>query len=116
MAGDVPSLSSLDKPENLNDLLRADRGDDCTSCRVIGSSALPVTMPLLHTSANLMAPGGGAFLGLAGYNYLTGMSHLEKQRAALLQRKTMFGMRSRKLGVTGISLGLAYLGIWRLFK
>ncbi|EEY14154.1 conserved hypothetical protein [Verticillium alfalfae VaMs.102] len=95
MAGDVPSLGSLDKPENLNDLLRADRGDDCTSCRVIG---------------------GGAFLGLAGYNYLTGMSHLEKQRAALLQRKTMFGMRSRKLGVTGISLGLAYLGIWRLFK
>ncbi|KAM0333020.1 hypothetical protein ACHAQA_001677 [Verticillium albo-atrum] len=96
MAGDsVPSLGSLDKPENLNDLLRADRGDDCTSCRVIG---------------------GGAFLCLAGYNYLSGTSHLERQRAAILQSKSMFGMRSRKFGVTGISLGLAYLGIWRLFK
>jgi hypothetical protein len=26
----------------------------------------------------------------------------------------MFGMRSRKLGITGISLALASLGIWRL--
>ncbi|KAH6690510.1 hypothetical protein F5X68DRAFT_259930 [Plectosphaerella plurivora] len=96
MAGDkVPSLGALDKPEDLNSLLRADRGDDCTSCRLIG---------------------GGAFLALGTYNYISGNAHLERQRAAILQSKSMFGMASRKFGVAGISLGLAYLGIWRLFK
>ncbi|ROT35662.1 hypothetical protein SODALDRAFT_381811 [Sodiomyces alkalinus F11] len=92
--GDVPTLGSLDKPEDLNNLLRADRGDDCTACRVIG---------------------GGAFLALAGYNYVSGNAHLRRQQQAILQSKSMFGMRSRKSGVAGISLGLAYLGIWRLF-
>jgi hypothetical protein len=60
--------------------------------------------------------GGGAFLALGGYNYISGNAHLERQRAAILASKSMFGMRSRKVGVAGISLGLAYLGIWRLFK
>jgi hypothetical protein len=37
MAGDkVPSIRSLDKPENLDELLRQDRGDDCLPCRVVG--------------------------------------------------------------------------------
>ncbi|KAL0942214.1 uncharacterized protein CTRU02_200100 [Colletotrichum truncatum] len=91
----MPSVGSLDKPENLDTLLREDRGDDCTSCRVIGS---------------------GAFLGLAAYNYMSGMGHLEKQRAMILKSNSMFGMRSRKLGVASISMGLAYLGIWRFFR
>ncbi|KAK1589678.1 uncharacterized protein LY79DRAFT_556675 [Colletotrichum navitas] len=91
----IPSVGTLDKPENLDQLLREDRGDDCTSCRVVG---------------------GGAFLGLAAYNYLTGMGHLERQRAAILKSGSMFGMRSRKFGVASISMGLAYLGLWRLFR
>ncbi|GKT60716.1 exosome complex exonuclease [Colletotrichum tofieldiae] len=91
----IPSVGTLDKPENLDQLLREDRGDDCTSCRVVG---------------------GGAFLGLAAYNYLTGMGHLERQRATILKSGSMFGMRSRKLGVASISMGLAYLGLWRLFR
>ncbi|OLN82209.1 hypothetical protein CCHL11_09906 [Colletotrichum chlorophyti] len=91
----IPTVGTLDKPENLDDLLRQDRGDDCTSCRLVG---------------------GSAFLGLAAYNYLTGMGHLEKQRAAILKSKSMFGMASRKTGVAGISIGLAYLGLWRLFR
>lgn len=32
----IPTVGTLDKPENLDTLLREDRGDDCTSCRVIG--------------------------------------------------------------------------------
>ena len=36
MARDIPSLQSLDKPENLQDLLKEDRGDDCLPCRVVG--------------------------------------------------------------------------------
>ena len=37
MAGDkLPTLQSLDKPEDLKTLLRQDRGDDCLSCKVVG--------------------------------------------------------------------------------
>lgn len=37
MAGDkTPSVHALEKPEKLQDLLKADRGDDCTPCRVVG--------------------------------------------------------------------------------
>ena len=56
-----------------------------------------------------------AFADSIGPN-LVNQKHLERQRAAILQSKSMFGMRSRKLGVASISLGLAYLGVWRLFK
>ncbi len=43
------------------------------------------------------------------------MSQLELQRKAILQSKSRFGMRSRKAGIVGISLGLAYMGFWRAF-
>lgn len=32
----VPSVGTLDKPENIHDVLKQDRGDDCTPCRVVG--------------------------------------------------------------------------------
>ncbi|KAG5994131.1 hypothetical protein E4U43_003310 [Claviceps pusilla] len=96
MAGDkVPSIHALERPENLKDLLRQDRGDDCLSCKIVGS---------------------GAFFGLAAYSYLSGMSQLEKQRQAILQSRSMFGMRSRRFGITGISLGLLWMGLWRAFR
>lgn len=60
--------------------------------------------------------GGGAFLGLGAYSYFSGMSQLEQQRAAILKSKSMFGMRSRRFGITGISLALAWMGLWRLFR
>ncbi|OIW28932.1 hypothetical protein CONLIGDRAFT_577736 [Coniochaeta ligniaria NRRL 30616] len=96
MAGDkTPSIYALDKPEKLDDLLKQDRGEDCLPCKIVG---------------------GGAFLGLAAYSYLSGTSQLEKNKAQIIAKRSMFGMRSRKLGITGISLSLAYLGIWRLVK
>ncbi|TDZ13270.1 hypothetical protein C8034_v006512 [Colletotrichum sidae] len=91
----MPNVGTLEKPESLDTLLREDSGADCLSCKVVGS---------------------GAFLGLAAYNYTTGMGHLEKQRAAIIQSKSMFGMTSRKLGVAGISLSLAYMGLWRWMR
>ncbi|KAI1184334.1 hypothetical protein F5B17DRAFT_433670 [Nemania serpens] len=95
MAGDkIPSVGILDKPESLNDLLKKDRGEDCLGCRVVG---------------------GSAFLGLAAYSYYSGNAQLEQQRAKVLASKSMFGMRSRKFGIATTSLGLAWLGIWRLF-
>ncbi|KAH8670954.1 hypothetical protein BX600DRAFT_509675 [Xylariales sp. PMI_506] len=94
MARDTDTPHKLDKPEKLDDLLRADRGDDCLPCRVVG---------------------GGAFLGLAAYSYISGNSQIEKQRAKILASNSMFGIRSRKMGIAVSSMGLAWLGIWRLF-
>lgn len=61
-------------------------------------------------------PGSGAFFGLAAYSYYSGMSQLEKQRLVIAQSRSMFGLRSRKLGITGIALGLFWMGLWRAFK
>lgn len=60
--------------------------------------------------------GTGAFVGLAAYSYFSGMSQLEKQQAKIIQSGSMFGMRSRKAGIAGISLGLLWMGIWRAVK
>lgn len=39
MAGDkIPSVHSLERPEDLKELMRQDRGDDCLSCKVVGKS------------------------------------------------------------------------------
>ncbi|KAI1099242.1 hypothetical protein F4804DRAFT_322468 [Jackrogersella minutella] len=90
----VPTVGTLDKPENLNSLLKQDRGEDCLPCRIVG---------------------GGAFLGLAAYSYISGQRELEKNQARILASKSMFGMGSRRLGIASISIGLAWMGIWRLF-
>ncbi|SPN99541.1 uncharacterized protein DNG_02393 [Cephalotrichum gorgonifer] len=91
----IPTLHSLEKPEDVKKLLKEDAFDDCTSCRIVGS---------------------GAFLGLSAFNYFTGMSQLEARRAQVLASKSMFGMGSRKAGITMISLGLAWMGVWRLVR
>ena len=60
--------------------------------------------------------GSGAFLALSGFNYFSGMSQLERRQAEVLKSGSMFGMRSRKAGIAGLSRGLAWMGIWRLMK
>lgn len=60
--------------------------------------------------------GSGAFFCLAGYSYFSGMSQLEKQRAVILQSKSIFGMRSRRAGIVTISAALAWMGLWRALK
>ncbi|ERT01845.1 hypothetical protein SPBR_07990 [Sporothrix brasiliensis 5110] len=94
-SSNIPSVASLDRPEKYQDLLKEDRGEDCLPCRVVG---------------------GGAFLGLAAYSYISGTSQLQQQRQAILKSGSFFGMRSRQAGIAGISLGLAWAGLWRLFK
>ncbi|KAL1878223.1 hypothetical protein Daus18300_002140 [Diaporthe australafricana] len=89
MAGDKSMIPS-NQPENLNAILKQEKRDyDCTPCT--------------------------AFLGLAGYSYISGMSQLEKQRAVILKSKPWLGMRGRKMGIGGISLGLAWMGLYRFF-
>ncbi|KAK3384191.1 hypothetical protein B0T24DRAFT_673989 [Lasiosphaeria ovina] len=96
MAGDpVPSVLSLDKPEKLQTLLKQDRGDDCLGCKIVG---------------------GGAFLGLGAYSYISGQAQLEKQRALILASNSRFGMRSRSIAITATSLVFVWLGIYRLAK
>ncbi|KAI1468004.1 uncharacterized protein F4812DRAFT_428485 [Daldinia caldariorum] len=90
----VPTVGTLDKPEDLRELLKQDRGDDCLPCRVVG---------------------GGAFIGLAAYSYYTGQRELEKNQARIIASKSILGMRSRRFGIAATSLGLAWLGVWRLF-
>ncbi|KAF5016370.1 hypothetical protein F66182_11966, partial [Fusarium sp. NRRL 66182] len=88
MSGEkVPTLQSFERPEKLEKILRQDRGDDCLPCKVVGS---------------------GAFFGLGAYSYFSGMSQLEKQKHLILRSKSPFGMRSRKFGITSISLALVW--------
>jgi hypothetical protein len=60
--------------------------------------------------------GSGAFFGLAAYSYMSGMSQLRQQEAKILASKSRFGMRSRRFGITGISFGLMWMGLWRLIN
>ncbi|KAF3760722.1 hypothetical protein M406DRAFT_268649 [Cryphonectria parasitica EP155] len=95
MAGNSPSVHSLQQPLKADDLLKQERRDyDCTSCRIVG---------------------GTAFIGLAGYSYWEGMKQLEKNRASILKSKPWIGIRGRKAGLIGTSVGLAWMGIYRLF-
>lgn len=43
------------------------------------------------------------------------MSQLQKQREVILKSNSWLGMRSRRLGISGLSLGLAWMGLYRLF-
>lgn len=36
MAGDIPTLQSLDRPEKFQDVLKRDRQEDCLGCKVVG--------------------------------------------------------------------------------
>ncbi|KAF2249233.1 hypothetical protein BU26DRAFT_564892 [Trematosphaeria pertusa] len=68
--------------------------DDCTPCRIVGSAA---------------------FIGLGAYTYVSGHSQLKAQEAAIRQSKTMFGMASRRAGITGTAAVMVGLGIYRWF-
>lgn len=43
------------------------------------------------------------------------MKQLKANQAQILARKSMIGMGPRKAGLAGISCGLLWLGIYRLF-
>lgn len=125
MAGDTPTAQSLEQPVKAKELLDQDRRqfEDCNSCRIVGkfaasfaSSYPPVGWyPSLLTKYTFLCIGGTAFIGLAGYTYWEGMKHLESNRAAILKSKPFVGIGGRKAGLAGISLGLAWMGIYRLF-
>ncbi|KAI9780123.1 MAG: hypothetical protein M1816_003178 [Peltula sp. TS41687] len=89
----LPTVRTLDKPEKLRDLLAEDRGDTCMPCRMIGASA---------------------FIGVGVYSYFSGRYQLRQQEEAIRKSRSLFGMRSRRLGISGIAGVLVGMGIWRL--
>jgi hypothetical protein len=119
MSGDkIPTVHSLEKPEKLENILRQDRGDDCLPCKVVGQflARSPQAWTTRSSDWTNIVIGSGAFFGLGAYSYFSGMSQLDKQRDLILRSKSPFGMRSRKFGITSISLALVWMGIWRAFK
>lgn len=95
MARDTPSLYALEPGPKPDQTLAEDKTNvnDCLPCRVMG---------------------GGAFIGLGVYSYISGQSRLRQQQAGILNSKSMFGMRSRQAGITSIAATLVGLGIYRL--
>ena len=59
--------------------------------------------------------GSAAFIGLGAYTYISGHSQLKAQEAAILKSKSMFGMASRRAGLTGTAAVMVGLGVYRWF-
>lgn len=78
-----------------------------------GSSVRRTSEPLFCKFLTVRL-GASAFIGLGGYSYFSGKFQLQQQEAKILKSGTRFGMRSRHAGITGISLALLGMGLWRL--
>ncbi|ORY10067.1 hypothetical protein BCR34DRAFT_486275 [Clohesyomyces aquaticus] len=92
MAKDTPLLPV----PTIKEALQEDKAqyDDCTPCRVMGSTA---------------------FIGLGAYTYFSGHAQLRAQEAAILKSGSRFQMGSRRAGITGIAASLVGLGVYRWF-
>lgn len=92
----IPPVASLERPEPLTTVLANDKEefrDDCTPCRVTGATA---------------------FAGLGIYSYYSGHAQLLAQQKAIAKSGSMFGLKSRQTGITGIAITLVGMGLWRL--
>ncbi|KAG0652163.1 Transcripts altered in meiosis protein 6 [Hyphodiscus hymeniophilus] len=91
----VPPLEHLSRPEPLHKVLAEQDKlqEDCLPCRVTGAAA---------------------FAGLGVYSYVSGHSQLKAQEAKILKSKSLFGIKTRQTGITGIALTLVGMGFWRL--
>lgn len=78
----------------------------------------PFTLRVCQVSTYVIqtntSSGSFAFIGLGVYSYFSGQSQLKAQEAKILKSKSMFGMKSRQTGITGIALTLVGMGLWRL--
>lgn len=88
----LPPVQALENPEPLSTALAREQPDDCLPCR---------------------ATGAAAFIGLGAYSYWSGHKQLREQQAKILASKSMFGMKSRQAGITGIAAALVCAGLYR---
>ncbi|KAI9827317.1 MAG: hypothetical protein M1826_006422 [Phylliscum demangeonii] len=90
------SLPEVDSaPDDLYDLLAADRGDTCVPCKILGASA---------------------FMTLGAYSYFSGRHQLRRQQAAILSSGSRFGIKSRQMAISAIASALVGMGVWRLVR
>jgi len=94
-SSDKATLQELQQPEKLKETLSREGSADCFSCKLIAA---------------------GAFGGLGIYTYLNGRRNLELQRRKIIASGSRFGMRSRQIGITGLSTMLVGMGLWRLIN
>ena len=108
----VPTLHSLQQPEKLSTVLERDKSADCLPCRIMGE------LPIAHTSDGGLTTslGASAFIGLGAYSYFSGKHQLRQQRDSILKSRSLFGMKARQAGITGIASVLVGLGVWRLIN
>lgn len=109
MAAPNSAVNRLERPDPLHEVLKQDRPEDCTPCRIMGD----LLCHKLSTQANKLI-GASAFMGLGAYSYFSGHSQLKAQEAMILRSKSFFGMRSRQAGITSIALSLGTVGLYRL--
>ncbi|KAF2237952.1 hypothetical protein EV356DRAFT_508522 [Viridothelium virens] len=92
----LPPAIREDETDRLRDALARDRMiDDCIGCRLMG---------------------GGAFIGLGVYSFFSGRYQLRQRQAEILKSNSMFGMRSRQLGISGLAMTLVAVGAYRLVR
>jgi hypothetical protein len=107
----TPRIEALSRPEPLKEVLAQDKVEDCLPCRITGRKKLGFVWHSTFVDHHL---GAAAFMGLGVYSYFSGHSQLRAQQAKILQSKSLFGLKSRQAGITGIALTLAGMGFWRL--
>jgi hypothetical protein len=114
--GNGPILPGPPAAPTFKEALKEDKAlyDDCTPCKVVGQYTCP-SVTLYEHIADRRVLGSGAFIGLGVYTYMSGHSQLKKQESVILRSKSMFGMGSRRMSITGMSAGLIGLGIYRWF-
>ncbi|KAF2655130.1 hypothetical protein K491DRAFT_599464 [Lophiostoma macrostomum CBS 122681] len=89
-------VSGTPATPTFKEALKYDRAeyDDCTACRAVGTAV---------------------FLGLGAFTYVTGHAQLTAQEAVILKSRSMFGMASRRAGITGLAASMVGLGAYRWF-
>ncbi|USP78522.1 hypothetical protein yc1106_05796 [Curvularia clavata] len=90
------SQPAVDTPTP-KEALKQDRAqfEDCTPCRVVGTAT---------------------FLGLGAFTYVSGHSQIRANEAAIRASKSIFGVRSRHMAITGTSAVMVGLGVYRWFS
>ena len=108
-----PSLDSA-QAHTLRGALRKDRTeeDDCLPCRVVGMLFPSRSSEVLDMQTDHQK-GAGAFIGLGAYSYFSGMHQLRQRESEILKSNSFLGMKSRRLGITGLAITLVTAGAYR---
>jgi hypothetical protein len=99
----------------LHEALRKDRAEfeDCTSCRMLGQSFIFKSNTIAD---GFKSPGSAVFVGMGAFTYFNGHYNIRKQEQNIIRSKSLLGVKSRGAAITGMSISLIGLGVYRLFN